>query len=211
MQKRKNFTKQLCVNAVLIALFYVLDMFSLRIGNSMEITFDGLPIIIAAIFFGPVSGMAVGLVGAFLSQLVAYGLGPTTVLWIIPAGLRGIIVGGFAIALKKRNILHEVKLSDIFKAPKTGGSSFYKWLYDTVIWKLKLYPILTAVIIFSSLVITTVNTAVMYADAKIYGYYTKEGVFGLLLWRIASSIITAIIYSIIVPLLLKPLNKAIKR
>ncbi len=181
MQKRKNLTTQLCVNAVLIALFYVLDMFSIRIGNSMEITFDGLPVIIAGIFFGPVSGITVGMLGALLGQLAAYGLGPTTILWILPAGIRGLVTGGLAALFRKKNIRIEANH----------------------------YPLLVSVIVASSLIVTAVMTAVMYADAKIYGYYTKEVVFGLLVWRIISSVITAVIYSVVVPLILKPLDKAI--
>jgi len=188
MQKRKSITKQLCINAVLIALFFVLDMYSLKIGNNMKITFSGLPIIIAAIYYGPVSGLAVGLIGAFLGQLAQFGIGITTFLWILPAGIRGLTVGLFAVCLKKHDILYDVKAG-----------------------KIKLYPVLTVVIIVSSLIVTLSNTIIMYPASKIDGYYHETLITATLAWRFINSVITAIIYSIIVPLLLKPLNKAIGR
>ncbi len=185
-QKRKMLTKQLCINAALMALFVVLDMYSIKIGNNMKITFSGLPIIIAAIYYGPVSGLAVGLIGAFIGQLIQFGIGITTFLWILPAGIRGLLVGLSVMCLKKHDILHEVKLG-----------------------KIKVYPILTVVIIISSLIVTLSNTIIMYPASKIDGYYHETLITATLAWRFINSVITAIIYSIIVPLLLKPLNKAI--
>lgn len=38
----------------------------------------------------------VGLVGAFLGQLMTYGVTATTVLWIIPPAVRGLLIGLYA-------------------------------------------------------------------------------------------------------------------
>lgn len=86
-------TKKLCFAAALAALFVVLDILSISIGNNIKITFGGLPIIIAAIYLGPLYGTVVGLIGSFFGQLFTYGLSPTTVVWIIPAGIRGLSMG----------------------------------------------------------------------------------------------------------------------
>ena len=94
MQKQNRKTLwRLCACAVLIALFVVLDLFSMKIGNDIKITFGGLPILIAGILFGPLPGAVVGLCGSFLGQLMSYGLSATTVLWILPAGIRGLLAG----------------------------------------------------------------------------------------------------------------------
>ena len=62
----------------------------------MKITVDSLPILVAALLLGPLDGLAVGLIGSFLNQMLTYGLTVTTVLWILPAGIRGLVVGYYA-------------------------------------------------------------------------------------------------------------------
>ncbi len=90
---QKNLTKMLCINAVMVALYVVLEYVSVRIGNNLKITFNGLPIIISAIFFGPLAGAFTGGLGSFISQMLQFGFSPTTVLWILPAIARGLTVG----------------------------------------------------------------------------------------------------------------------
>ena len=86
-------TKKLAMDAMLIAMYFVLSItVSLNLGN-MKITLDSLPIIVAGALFGPVDGLIVGLLGSFLNQLYSYGLTLTTVIWIIPAGVRGLLIG----------------------------------------------------------------------------------------------------------------------
>ena len=80
---------------MLAAMFVVLSFISIRLPN-MTITLDSFPTLVAAALFGPLDGLAVGLVGSFLNQLLTYGLTPTTVMWILPAGIRGLIVGAYA-------------------------------------------------------------------------------------------------------------------
>lgn len=88
--------KRLVTNAMLIAMYVVLSLVAtLNLGN-MKFTLDSLPIIIGGALFGPVDGMIIGLSGSFINQLLTYGLTPTTVLWIIPAGVRGLLIGLYA-------------------------------------------------------------------------------------------------------------------
>ncbi len=57
-----------------------------------------------------------------------------------------------------------------------------------------------ALLIVSALLILTVlNTAVIYIDSKVYGYYSKAYVFGTLIIRILAAIVNGIIYSLIIP------------
>ncbi len=91
----KRTTRRLALNAMLSAMFVVLSMISISLPN-MKITLDALPVLVASLLFGPLDGLSVGLIGSFLNQLLTYGLSPTTPLWILPAGLRGLLVGLYA-------------------------------------------------------------------------------------------------------------------
>ena len=90
-------TRKLVTNAVLIALHVILcQVATINIGNSLSITLSGITESIAGLLFGPISGGLVGLLGSFLNQLIRYGLSVTTVLWILPAGMKGLLCGWFA-------------------------------------------------------------------------------------------------------------------
>ncbi len=102
VSKSKGYVKRICFQAIMAALFVALDYMSLSIGNSIKVTFSALPIIITAIYYGPFYGMAVGLIGSLITQIIGYGLTATTVLWILPAGLRGLSMGLLFIVFGRR-------------------------------------------------------------------------------------------------------------
>ena len=81
--------------------------------------------------------------------------------------------------------------------------SFAKLLGEKFKGKVMLF-----VIVASSLLVTALNTGVMAADALIYGYYSHAYVFGALIFRIISGVITAVLYTVVVPELLKYLRQA---
>lgn len=88
--------KRLVTNAMLIAMYVVLSLVAtINLGN-MKFTLDSLPIIVGAALFGPIDGMLIGLMGSFLNQMLTYGFTATTVLWILPAGIRGLMIGLYA-------------------------------------------------------------------------------------------------------------------
>lgn len=88
--------KRLVINSMLIAMYTVLSLVAtINLGN-MKFTLDSLPIIVGAAFFGPIDGMLIGLLGSFLNQMITYGFSATTLLWIIPAGFRGLMIGLYA-------------------------------------------------------------------------------------------------------------------
>ncbi len=91
----KSNTKQLALDAMLAAMCAVLGYLSLDLGN-LKITFESVPILIAALLFGPADGAAVGLVGTLIYQLLRYGVSVTTPLWIAPYVLCGLLVGLYA-------------------------------------------------------------------------------------------------------------------
>lgn len=173
MSKNLSIPRKLCVAAVMAALFVVLDMLSIKIGQNIKITFGGLPIIVAAIFGGPVIGLLTGLVGAFIGQLISYGLSVTTVIWIIPAGVRGLAMGLLFIAFRRRT----------------------DWVT------------LGIEIVISSLIVTVLNTAALYIDSLIYGYYSAAVVFGATVFRIASSVLTSAVYVLVIAPIVAALKK----
>lgn len=63
--------------------------------------------------------------------------------------------------------------------------------------------------VVSALLVTALNTLAMYIDSKIYGYYSKTYVFGALAWRILAGIITAVVFALILPEVVKLLNREV--
>ena len=75
-------------------------MFAVEIAG-VKITFVSLPTVVCALLYGPVDACIVGLLGAFLEQMLKYGFTATTVLWLLPAVLRGLIVGLGTVVLRR--------------------------------------------------------------------------------------------------------------
>ena len=89
-------TRKLVVIAMMVAVYVVLNTVgTIRLGW-INISVSALPMIVGALLYGPGGGLMVGLVGAFLGQLMTYGVTATTVLWIIPPAVRGLLIGLYA-------------------------------------------------------------------------------------------------------------------
>ena len=105
MEKNNLFVKKLCFCAVMSALYVGLDFLSTALSApfsmSFKISLNAFPVIVAAVCFGPVWGAATGFIGAFIGQLITYGITATTLLWTLPAVIRGLAVGLMFIAFKK--------------------------------------------------------------------------------------------------------------
>lgn len=99
-RKEKFTAKKIVMTAMLTAVYVVLCLVGTIRLWWMNISVASLPLIIAAMLFGPVGGMLVGLLGSFLEQLLTYGLMATTVLWLVPNTVRGLLLG---IYFKKKN------------------------------------------------------------------------------------------------------------
>ena len=164
-------TKRLALDAMLAAMFVVLSLFSIRLPG-MKITLDSLPVLVAAALLGPVDGLAVGLIGSFLNQMITYGFTATTLLWIIPAGIRGVLVGLYA----KRH-------------------GFSMTLRQTVF-----------ITISTALLVTALNTFFMYVDSWVYSYSYAAALATLAL-RVLAGIITAVLFSLLLPALLAALRR----
>lgn len=109
-------TKKLTMDAMLAAMCAVLGYFSLNFGN-LKFTFESLPVHIGALLFGPVDGMVVGGVGTLIYQLLQFGVTATTLLWILPYVLCGLVVGWYArrgnFSLTGRQTVAVVVLSEL--------------------------------------------------------------------------------------------------
>jgi len=166
-------TKRLVTDAMLIAIYFVFSLFAIDAWG-LKFTIEALPVLVAAALFGPVDGLIVGLLGSFMNQMLKWGLTATTVLWIMPAGVRGLMVGLYA-----------------------RGKGFEMTRVQTVM-----------IVVISSLVVTTLNTAVWYVDSIVYQYAYVLFVSSTAL-RYVTGIGTAIVFSLILPSLLNVIRKAV--
>ena len=167
--------KRISRDALLIAIYCVLSSLTpIKITN-FKLTFEAFPILVAAIMFGPKDGLIVGTIGSFIYQLFlsGYGISATTILWILPHSLSGLVVGLYA---KKYN----------FKL------TFKQICFITIV---------------SSILVTTLNSIVLYIDSLIYGYYFKGLIMGSIIIKVLVGIISSIIYSLIMPRLINFLKE----
>ena len=84
--------RRLAADAMFAAMVTVLGLVSISTGN-LKITVEALPVFLGALLLGPVDGLAIGGVGTLLYQLLRFGVGATTALWIAPYVLLGLCVG----------------------------------------------------------------------------------------------------------------------
>ena len=134
---KKTTTQKIAANSMLAAMCAVLGFVSIDMGN-LKLTLESVPILIGALLFGPADGALIGFVGTFVYQLLRYGISATTLLWILPYVLCGLVVGLYS---KQRK--------------------FALTLRQTIF-----------IVLAAELMITLLNTGVMYIDSKIYGYYS---------------------------------------
>ena len=91
----KTNTKQMTLNSVLAAIYATLAFLAIS-TQGMKITFESFPVLIGALLFGPLSGVAIGTLGTVIYQLLKFGITFTTPLWILPYTLYGLYVGLYA-------------------------------------------------------------------------------------------------------------------
>lgn len=98
---KRNNVNLLCCLALLTAMDVLLSLtVAIRTPN-FKFSFGSLPVVLAAMLFGPLSGAVVSIFGEFLIQLLTYGLMPTTVIWIFPPAARALVVGCAAMYLRR--------------------------------------------------------------------------------------------------------------
>ncbi|MCI2057846.1 MAG: folate family ECF transporter S component [Oscillibacter sp.] len=167
----KSKTRAICRTAVLAALYAVLTLVSIRAGN-LRITFASLPVVVCALLYSPWEAATVALLGEFLNQMLSYGFTATTVLWLIPPALRGLLIGLAALHARRAG-------RQLAERP----AIFY------------------TVCMGAALATTAVNTLVIWFDSVIYHYFTFAYVFGDAMLRFLTGIVTAaVVATVALPL-----------
>lgn len=175
----KMTAKRMCYAALLAAMYLPLSLYAaVQVGN-VRISFGSLPVVVAALLFGPVDAVIVAMVGEFFKQLLTYGVTYTTVLYLIPPALRGLVVGLGALALMA---LREQRLEER-------------------------RAVCYAVCIVAAICTTVGNTLINWLDSVIFGYYTPALIFGDLVWRLIVGMINAVIMASLAMPLVKVLRK----
>lgn len=91
MKKYDN--KKIIIITMFTALFIVLSIFGTIDLYGVKLTLQNLPLFIVAILYGPYAGAFCGFMGMFINQLITYGISITTIFWVIPHTLAGLITG----------------------------------------------------------------------------------------------------------------------
>lgn len=138
----KQIVRRITGDGMLLAIYIVLSVITVKITPNLQITFTGIAIIMAIVLYGWTDGILIALLGSFVSQLrSAYGLTITTSIWMIPPILRAVVFGLFYhIYLKKGILLQDKKI---------------------------LFFVYMAI---AGLVTTIANTGAIYLDAYIFQY-----------------------------------------
>ena len=155
--------------ALMIAVYVLLNLtIALRIGN-WKLTFGSLPVVLSALLFGPAEGAVVAILGEFLTQLLTYGLTPTTVIWIIPPAFRALVIGAIAMRMGRKNrFLDEsptlcygvcIAASLVTTAGNTGGMILDSLFYRT--------PLAAVLMVTPLRLFTGVLTAIAVTSAAI--------------------------------------------
>ena len=154
MKKQTNkrhidYIRRITMNAMMVAMYYVLDGISLKLNDYMKITFNSFAVIICVVLFGMLDGCIVAGVGEFLIQLKFFG--PFLPLFVLVQIIRAFVMGAFAEALFAKNTYIE-------KKPV--------WLYIMCLFAGLVTSTLNSIVLFAY------NTGMEYANLfKVPGWY----------------------------------------
>ncbi len=179
MYKNKRLgVRTICTVGILAALYVPLAIYvAVQIGN-VRISFGSLPVVIAALLFGPLEAILTAMIGEFFKQILTYGFAYTTFLYLIPPALRGAVIGAAAIA----SMRHGRRLED------------RRGLYY-------------AVCVLAAVATTTGSTLVNWLDSVLLDYYTPALIFGDAAYRFAVGMLNAVIIASIATPLVQQLRR----
>lgn len=170
--------RRMCYAALLAAMYVPLSLYvAVQMGN-VRISFGSLPVVVAALLFGPVDAVIVALVGEFFKQILTYGVTYTTALYLIPPALRGLVVGlGALLALRRGWRLEEQR------------TACY------------------AVCVIAAIHTTVGNTLVNWLDSVLMHYYFPGLILSDLAWRLVVGMLNAVVMASLAIPLVKALRK----
>ena len=159
-------TRSLCRVAMMAALYLPLARWALEFGT-LKLSLGSLPITVLALLAGPWEAAAAAFIGEFLKQMLSYGFTATTLLWIIPPVLRGLLIGMAAVRLGRSGTPLEER-----------------------------GPLCCTVSVVSAVIVTLSNCLPLWLDSVIYGYYFPGYIVGALAARLAAGIATAVVVAV---------------
>lgn len=186
--KNNNYNSKLTILAMFCSLYIVLGFISISLG-SIKLTIEGFPILVAGFLYGPREGITVGFIGPFIYQVLNYGITPTTILWILPHTITGLFAGCFKWGNYSLEVLTEKK------------ENVKKYIRNH--YQIEICIFICLVNILSTLI----NSAALYADGKMFGYYNETVITGTLFFKIVIGIIKGIVYGLVIPKILIELDK----
>ncbi len=167
MSKSKFTVANMTQCALLAALYVVLaTYFSIKV-TFIHITFSSLPVVLAAFLMGTGPAVLVAGVGEFIAQVLGYGLGISTFLFMAPQIVRALVLG-FLISLLCKGMQAE-------KKPL----------------------LLCGIVLIASVATSLTTTLTLWIDSHLMGYYSYKLVFVLSMQRMVSSLVTATVISLI--------------
>ena len=96
--------RRLTMNAMMVAMYYLLDGISIKLNDYMKISFNSFAVIICIILFGMLDGCIVAGVGELLIQVKFFG--PFLPLFVLVQVARALVMGVFAeIVFAKKNYI----------------------------------------------------------------------------------------------------------
>lgn len=169
-------TKRLTSDAMLIAIYSVLSILTpIKIEN-FKFTFEAFPILVASLLLGPVDGLIVGGVGSLVYQLLfsGYGLTATTLLWVLPHAISGLVVGLYA-SYKKYELKHiEIGFISIVSAIIVTALNCLALYADS-----NMYGYYSPVLVFGNIalkILTGIILAIIYSSVlpKLLSFLKKK-------------------------------------
>lgn len=169
-------TKRLTTDAMLIAIYSVLSILTpIKIEN-FKFTFEAFPILVASLLLGPVDGLIVGGVGSLVYQLLfsGYGLTATTLLWVLPHAISGLVVGLYA-SYKKYELKHiEIGFISIVSAIIVTALNCLALYADS-----NMYGYYSPVLVFGNIalkILTGIILAIIYSSVlpKLLSFLKKK-------------------------------------
>lgn len=161
-------TKKMVLAAALIALHVVLSYVSIDL-RVMKFSLAGFPVILAGLLFGPLFGFEVGFIGSFVGQLLRYGLMPTTIIWMMPVAMRGLMVGLVAKKLRFHFSVRQLAATIICTSLIVTGLNTIGIYYDSIINGYYSFPYVFGAVpvrILNDVIMTVLYVAVTPAILK---------------------------------------------
>ncbi len=190
MRKSTLSPQRMAMDAVMAAVYILISTFFAINTGAIKITLEALPVIVIAVIFGPVDAMLVGFIGELINQILSMGFTPTTLLWIAPAVVRGLLIGLCMLPLRKSRLQTPAPREE-----QTWSKKGLRTLYYFAINYL------------AAILVTLSNTFAWYVDSKLFHYYNPVVLFG----QLGARIVTGLICTTIMAVLAIPVLAALKR